>query len=114
MEVGPGLATFVRRLQARSQTCSLVKSPPERLQSPRKACIGVGGRAADRSLQPGYEGPDAMPTTRLKTTLEAVKGGVKNFTIEKATTNIEGEVAGSRVLVYRYVHHLGCYSKCVF
>ena len=31
-----------------------------------------------------------MPTTRLTTTLEAVKGGVKNFTIEKATTNIEG------------------------
>ena len=31
-----------------------------------------------------------MPTTRLKTTLDAVKGGVKNFTIEKATTNIEG------------------------
>lgn len=31
-----------------------------------------------------------MPTTRIKTTLEAIKGGVKNFTIEKATTNIEG------------------------
>lgn len=31
-----------------------------------------------------------MPTTRLKTTLDAVKGGVKSFTIEKATTNIEG------------------------
>ena len=31
-----------------------------------------------------------MPTTRLKTTLEAVKGGVKNFSIEKATANIEG------------------------
>ena len=31
-----------------------------------------------------------MPTTRLNTTLEAIKGGVKNFTIEKATTNIEG------------------------
>src|SRR5438874_13745091 len=31
-----------------------------------------------------------MPTTRLKTTLEAVKAGVKSFTIEKATTNIEG------------------------
>ena len=30
-----------------------------------------------------------MPTTRLITTLEAVKGGVKSFTIEKATTNIE-------------------------
>ncbi len=30
-----------------------------------------------------------MPTTRLKTTLDAVKGGVKSFTIEKATTNIE-------------------------
>ena len=31
-----------------------------------------------------------MPTTRLTTTLEAIKGGVKNFTIEKATSNIEG------------------------
>ena len=31
-----------------------------------------------------------MPTTRLTSTLEAVKGGVKSFTIEKATTNIEG------------------------
>ncbi len=31
-----------------------------------------------------------MSTTRLKTTLDAVKGGVKSFTIEKATTNIEG------------------------
>ena len=31
-----------------------------------------------------------MPTTRLNTTLEAIKGGVKSFTIEKATTNIEG------------------------
>lgn len=31
-----------------------------------------------------------MPTTRLNTTLEAVKGGVKSFTIEKATANIEG------------------------
>ena len=31
-----------------------------------------------------------MPTTRLNTTLEAIKGGVKNFTIEKATSNIEG------------------------
>ncbi len=31
-----------------------------------------------------------MPTTRLKTTLDAVKGGVKNFTIDKAVTNIEG------------------------
>ncbi len=31
-----------------------------------------------------------MPTTRIKTTLEAIKGGVKNFTIEKATSNIEG------------------------
>ena len=30
-----------------------------------------------------------MPTTRLKSTLEAVKGGVKSFTIEKATSNIE-------------------------
>lgn len=31
-----------------------------------------------------------MPTTRLKSTLEAIKGGVKNFSIEKATANIEG------------------------
>ena len=31
-----------------------------------------------------------MSTTRFSTTLEAVKGGVKNFTIEKATSNIEG------------------------
>ncbi len=31
-----------------------------------------------------------MPTTRIKTTLEAIQGGVKSFTIEKATTNIEG------------------------
>ena len=31
-----------------------------------------------------------MPTTRIKTTLEAIKGGVQNFTIEKATSNIEG------------------------
>ncbi len=31
-----------------------------------------------------------MPTTRLNSTLEAIKGGVKSFTIEKATTNIEG------------------------
>ena len=31
-----------------------------------------------------------MPTTRIKTTLEAIKGGVQHFTIEKATTNIEG------------------------
>ena len=31
-----------------------------------------------------------MPTTRLQTTLAAVKGGVKSFTSEKATTNIEG------------------------
>ncbi len=31
-----------------------------------------------------------MPTTRLKTTLEAVKGGVQSFTIEKAVANIEG------------------------
>ncbi len=31
-----------------------------------------------------------MPTTRIKSTLEAIQGGVKSFTIEKATTNIEG------------------------
>ncbi len=31
-----------------------------------------------------------MPTTRLTTTLAAVKQGAKSFTIEKATTNIEG------------------------
>lgn len=31
-----------------------------------------------------------MPTTRLATTLNAVKQGAKSFTIEKATSNIEG------------------------
>ena len=31
-----------------------------------------------------------MPTTRFNTTLEAIKGGVQKFTIEKATSNIEG------------------------
>lgn len=31
-----------------------------------------------------------MPTTRLKSTLEAVQGGVKNLPVEKAITNIEG------------------------
>ncbi len=31
-----------------------------------------------------------MSTTRLTTTLEAVKKGAKSFTIEKATSNIEG------------------------
>ena len=31
-----------------------------------------------------------MPTTRLQTTITAIKDGVKSFTIEKATTNIEG------------------------
>ena len=31
-----------------------------------------------------------MPTTRLTTTLNAIKQGAKSFTIEKATTNIEG------------------------
>ncbi len=31
-----------------------------------------------------------MPTTRFKTTLDAIQGGVENFPIEKATTNIEG------------------------
>ena len=31
-----------------------------------------------------------MPTTRFNTTLEAIKGGVQNFTVEKATSNIEG------------------------
>lgn len=31
-----------------------------------------------------------MPTTRIKSTLEAIKGGVQQFTIEKATSNIEG------------------------
>ena len=30
-----------------------------------------------------------MPTTRIKSTLEAIKGGVQHFTIEKATSNIE-------------------------
>ena len=31
-----------------------------------------------------------MSTTRFNTTLDALKGGVQNFTIEKATSNIEG------------------------
>ena len=31
-----------------------------------------------------------MPTTRLTTTINAIKQGAKSFTIEKATTNIEG------------------------
>ncbi len=31
-----------------------------------------------------------MATTRFETTLSAIKGGVKSFTIDKATTNIEG------------------------
>lgn len=46
------------------------------------------------SLLPRYtavrKNRQTMPTTRLKTTLDAIKGGVKDFTIEKATTNIEG------------------------
>lgn len=31
-----------------------------------------------------------MPTTRLKSTLEAAQGGLKNLAVEKAITNIEG------------------------
>ena len=31
-----------------------------------------------------------MPTTRFQTTLDAIKGGVQNFTIDKAISNIEG------------------------
>ena len=31
-----------------------------------------------------------MPTTRFTTTINAIKQGAKSFTIEKATTNIEG------------------------
>ncbi len=31
-----------------------------------------------------------MPTTRFTTTLNAIKQGAQSFTIEKATTNIEG------------------------
>ena len=31
-----------------------------------------------------------MSTTRFDSTLHAIQGGLKNFTIEKATTNIEG------------------------
>jgi hypothetical protein len=31
-----------------------------------------------------------MPTTRFQTTLTALKAGAKSFTIEKATSNIEG------------------------
>ncbi len=31
-----------------------------------------------------------MPTTRFQTTIAAIKQGAQSFTIEKATTNIEG------------------------
>ena len=31
-----------------------------------------------------------MATSRFETTIHAIKGGVKSFTIEKATQNIEG------------------------
>ena len=31
-----------------------------------------------------------MASTRFTTTLEAIKGGVQNFTVEKGVTNIEG------------------------
>ena len=31
-----------------------------------------------------------MPTTRFQTTLTALKQGAKTFSIDKATTNIEG------------------------
>ena len=31
-----------------------------------------------------------MATTRFESTLNAIKGGVKSFTVDKATTNIEG------------------------
>ena len=31
-----------------------------------------------------------MATTRFETTIHAIQGGLKNFTIEKATQNIEG------------------------
>ena len=31
-----------------------------------------------------------MATTRFQTTLDAIKGGVQNFTTEKAISNIEG------------------------
>lgn len=31
-----------------------------------------------------------MSTTRFKSTLDAIKGGVKSFTVDKATSNIEG------------------------
>lgn len=31
-----------------------------------------------------------MPTTRFQTTIAAIKQGAQTFTIEKATTNIEG------------------------
>ena len=31
-----------------------------------------------------------MPTTRLKTTLDAIQGGVKKFAKDKAVSNIEG------------------------
>ncbi len=50
--------------------------------------IGMRGRAVFCARYSGFR-KNNMPTTRLTTTLEAVKGGVKSFTIEKATTNIE-------------------------
>ena len=31
-----------------------------------------------------------MPTTRFETTISALKQGAKSFTVDKATTNIEG------------------------
>ena len=31
-----------------------------------------------------------MSTTRFKTTLDAIKGGVQNFSVEKGISNIEG------------------------
>ena len=31
-----------------------------------------------------------MPTTRFTTTINALKQGAKSFSIDKATTNIEG------------------------
>lgn len=31
-----------------------------------------------------------MPTTRFQTTIDAIKKGAKSFTIEQATSNIEG------------------------
>jgi hypothetical protein len=41
------------------------------------------------AAEPGH-GAKKMSTTRFETTLHAIKDGAKSFTVEKATSNIEG------------------------